>query len=306
VTQQGPKYFFSYARTDGDFVLRLAKELRAAGANVWVDQLDIVGGERWDKAVEAALHDCQGTVVVLSPDAVASNNVMDEVSCALEENKLVVPVLRANCEVPFRLRRVQRVDFTTNFDTGLAELLRALKVDKPASAGTAAAADRVERAATAPPATGRVEQAPAQRTASEKRGLAAGRSLAGFFRAAPGPEAATRRRSTLIGFALGAACGLIWTVLYYDARSRPLEIEVVGIFSVVDAVAGAIAGRLAAGRKLPALLAVIAAVGIVAVGLMTVGNDRDLGEVLLGYVLPVAAILGALAGAGLHRLRARA
>ena len=35
------KVFFSYARTETDFALKLAKDLRDAGANVWIDQLDI-------------------------------------------------------------------------------------------------------------------------------------------------------------------------------------------------------------------------------------------------------------------------
>ena len=43
------KYFFSYAREDSAFVLRLANELREAGLNLWLDQLDILGGQRWDR-----------------------------------------------------------------------------------------------------------------------------------------------------------------------------------------------------------------------------------------------------------------
>jgi len=126
-----PTYFFSYARGDSDFVLKLAKELRAAGANLWLDQLDIIGGERWDRAVEKALMDCQGMILVLSPESVDSHNVMDEVSYALEERKLVVPVLHKDCRIPFRLRRVQRVDFTGDYDSGFNQLLRALRIEQP-------------------------------------------------------------------------------------------------------------------------------------------------------------------------------
>jgi hypothetical protein len=106
------QYFFSYARKDSEFVLKLANELRATGVNLWLDQLDIRGGQHWDRAVEGALESCQGMLVVLSPESVASNNVMDEVSYALEEGKLVVPILFRYCAIPFRLRRVQYVDLT--------------------------------------------------------------------------------------------------------------------------------------------------------------------------------------------------
>ena len=40
------KTFFSYSRDDSEFVLKLAKDLRAAGADVWLDQLDIGAGKR--------------------------------------------------------------------------------------------------------------------------------------------------------------------------------------------------------------------------------------------------------------------
>ena len=130
MTTDAPRYFFSYARSDSEFVLRLARELRAAGAGIWIDQLDILGGERWDQAIERALGSCQGIIVVLSPQSVSSENVMDEVSFALEAKKLIVPVIKAECEVPFRLRRLQDVKFTTDFHAGLGELLKALRIQR--------------------------------------------------------------------------------------------------------------------------------------------------------------------------------
>jgi formylglycine-generating enzyme required for sulfatase activity len=125
------KYFFSYARKDSAFVLRLAKELREVGVNLWLDQLDILGGQRWDRAVEDALQTCQGMIAVLSPEALASHNVMDEVSYALEERKIIIPILLRSCTIPFRLRRVQYIDFTADYQTGFSQLLRALRIDQP-------------------------------------------------------------------------------------------------------------------------------------------------------------------------------
>ena len=120
--------FLSYARADAEFVLRLAKDLRAAGASVWVDQLDITPGQRWDRAVEDALAKCLELVVILSPAAVESTNVMDEVSLALEDGKTVVPVLHRQCKVPFRLRRLQYVDLSLNYSAGVDRLLETLGV----------------------------------------------------------------------------------------------------------------------------------------------------------------------------------
>jgi hypothetical protein len=118
--------FFSYSREDSDFAFRLAGDLKAAGASVWLDQLDIIPGQRWDRAVEAALANCMRMLVILSPASVNSINVMDEVSFALEEEKTVIPVIHKDCTIPFRLRRVQYVDFRHDYARGLKELVRTL------------------------------------------------------------------------------------------------------------------------------------------------------------------------------------
>jgi len=123
--------FFSYARADEEFALKLAKSLRSAGANLWIDQLDIPVGARWDRAVTQALKIAKSVLVILSPAAVESDNVMDEVSFALDQKKLVVPVLYKNCEVPLRLRRVQYIDFTVDFDLALTRLLHAFSIELP-------------------------------------------------------------------------------------------------------------------------------------------------------------------------------
>lgn len=41
-----PKTFFSYSRTDTEFTRKLATDLRNAGADLWIDQLDIQPGTR--------------------------------------------------------------------------------------------------------------------------------------------------------------------------------------------------------------------------------------------------------------------
>jgi len=122
--------FFSYARADAEFALKLAKSLRSAGANLWIDQLDLKGGDQWDSIIEQALTKAESLLVILSPAAVDSKNVMDEVSFALEENKRVVPVVYKPCKIPFRLRRVHRVDFTADFGQGLERLLGDLGIKR--------------------------------------------------------------------------------------------------------------------------------------------------------------------------------
>ena len=66
---------------------------------MWLDQLDIVPGQRWDRAVDDALKGCSRLLVILSPVSLDSDNVMDEVSFALEEKKTVIPVVYKDCAV---------------------------------------------------------------------------------------------------------------------------------------------------------------------------------------------------------------
>jgi len=120
------KAFVSYSRADTDFVLRLCQDLRAAGASIWLDQLDIHPGEDWDEAIERGLFECGQMLAVLSPKSVSSQNVLDEIGYALSKKKPIIPVLHQDCEVPYRLNRIQYVDFRTAYDEPLKHLLSAI------------------------------------------------------------------------------------------------------------------------------------------------------------------------------------
>ncbi len=108
--------------------MTLAKDLREAGADIWIDQLDIPAGSHWDAAVEKALNSSAYVLVILTPSSTASTNVMDEVSFALESGKKIIPVLLEDCLAPFRLRRLQRIDFTSDYTTGFSQLIISLNL----------------------------------------------------------------------------------------------------------------------------------------------------------------------------------
>ena len=122
------KVFISYSRKDSDFALKLGKDLKEKGVNVWLDQLDIKTGQIWDDEVEKALNSRNQFLIILSPESVSSKNVMDELSYAFEENKQIIPVLINDCKRPFRLRRYQFSDFTKDYEKGLNDLLRAFDI----------------------------------------------------------------------------------------------------------------------------------------------------------------------------------
>jgi len=148
-----PTAFFSYSRDDSEFALRLAEDLKSAGANVWLDQLDIQPGQRWARAVQDALNNSPRVLVILSPSAVDSTHVEDEVNFALEEHKTVIPVFYQDCKVPFQLRPFQYVDFRTDYARGLRVMLKTLGVEQTKAIALAliSANRRANAAASAAP-----------------------------------------------------------------------------------------------------------------------------------------------------------
>ncbi len=128
----GGLVFFSYSRQDIALAKELATKLKAAGANTWLDDLDIKPGMPWDDSIESALNEAKTVLVLLSKTSIGSRNVKDEYSFALEEEKTVVPVMLEKCKAPLRLRRLQFVDYTENKDIGLQALKKALGLLKVA------------------------------------------------------------------------------------------------------------------------------------------------------------------------------
>jgi hypothetical protein len=138
-----PIAFFSYSREDSDFALRLAADLKAAGSDVWIDQIDIGPGELWDRKVQSALESCPCLLLILSPASVNSNNVLDEVSYALDKQKTLIPILHRDCDIPFRIRRFQHLDFRSDYDRMLAELRKCLHPSGPPQASTSVSSSPV-------------------------------------------------------------------------------------------------------------------------------------------------------------------
>ncbi|MFT3948700.1 MAG: TIR domain-containing protein [Agriterribacter sp.] len=122
------KFFISYSRVDTPFVLKLANDLKSAGVNIWLDQLNIPPGAHWDNEIETALNSATCVLAIISPQSMESKNAMDEISFALEQNKKVIPVLLSNTETSFRLRRLQRIDFTGEYEKGVNQLLKAIQI----------------------------------------------------------------------------------------------------------------------------------------------------------------------------------
>lgn len=121
------RVFISYARADAPFATRLANSLLKQNFDVWLDLYRLSPGRSWARQIGEALDACQVMVVVLSPRSVASENVEDEWNYYLDQRKQTVCVRVEPCKVPYRLSKLQYVDFhESDYDQALARIAATL------------------------------------------------------------------------------------------------------------------------------------------------------------------------------------
>jgi hypothetical protein len=123
------KCFVSYSRADDKFVNRLTSDLRSHRIAVWRDADSIPAGSSWDAEIEKALSKCSHVLLVATPAAISSPNVIDEIGFALNKKKTVVPLRVEDCELPLRVHRAQWIDFRDpeQYETSLKQLLDQLR-----------------------------------------------------------------------------------------------------------------------------------------------------------------------------------
>src|SRR3974390_3578943 len=115
--------FCSHSSTDSEFAHRLVRDLEEVGIHVWISDRDIKTGVSWAQAVGKALQICDIVILILSPDSIASPEVENEYSYALNKKKKVIPILYRQCEKPYRLDTLEHVDFTGEYDSAFHALL---------------------------------------------------------------------------------------------------------------------------------------------------------------------------------------
>lgn len=126
--------FISYSRRDQEFVSRLASDLNAHVAFVWFDRSTIQPGQKWHDEIVEGIQECKAFILVLSPDAMASKYVREELEMAKQLGKPIFPVIyrpaKWTDEFASLVRDVQTIDlrsgsYTDNFDTLVDGMLAA-------------------------------------------------------------------------------------------------------------------------------------------------------------------------------------
>ena len=94
-----PYVFASYAQADAEQVFPILAHLDKEGFRVWYDE-GIDPGNEWPDEVAKALAGAAFLVVFISPRAVTSQNVRNEINFALNKHKAFVAVHIENTELP--------------------------------------------------------------------------------------------------------------------------------------------------------------------------------------------------------------
>ena len=126
-------HFISYSGVDGlEFALKLCDDLQSGPPSfeAWLDKRRLQSGAAdWDKQLEEAIRDCESLIFVMTADSVEDESVCkNEWVQALKYKKPILLVrFHATAGPPFRLNSRQFIDFTGNFETGLARLRKDLQ-----------------------------------------------------------------------------------------------------------------------------------------------------------------------------------
>ena len=151
MTEGGWDVFVSYGHEDAEWVRVLAGNLHRAGFDVFLDEWELVGGDRVTGRLEEAIRGSVNGVLVVSPHALSRPWVREEYEALLRQaveqpGRRLIPVLYADAELPLFLANRLWVDFRGAGTTGpeyearLGELVRCLQgrpaADRPARDGT--------------------------------------------------------------------------------------------------------------------------------------------------------------------------
>jgi len=132
------KVFISHANEDMAIARRIADGLKKMGLEAWLAESEILPGENFAAMISDALDDSQAMVVIITPNALRSPWVRQEIEYALGKQSYsgrVVPVVAGPAgempsdRIPWILRRLQMIVLpdAEPQDEGIRQIAAALR-----------------------------------------------------------------------------------------------------------------------------------------------------------------------------------
>ena len=131
--------FISYAYEDQVFAKWLARKLAFYGYGVWIDQIEILGGESWVKEVDVAIKDRSFRLLgLLSKSSIGKDNPRKERTLALQLGKqrktddFLITLNLDGVQPDWTLSDISWISFRESWADGLRRLLKKLEsLDAP-------------------------------------------------------------------------------------------------------------------------------------------------------------------------------
>ena len=123
--------FISYSSKDRERVTPIVKQLESHGVSVWFDQEGIEGSDLWRSEIVKGIEGCKVLLLMASETAVASKNVVKEVSLASDRNKRLLPVYLEAVQIPetleYQLAGIHHITYYSGEeDQNINRILRSL------------------------------------------------------------------------------------------------------------------------------------------------------------------------------------
>lgn len=127
-----PSVFISHRGSDTQEAEKLAQEIRAAGHQVWLDQWNITLGDSIVARINEGLEGSAYVVLCYSKSGVdvpwMGREWMSALARKLNGNAVtLLPVVLTGGTAPAILADLKYADLSTNWSSGMTELLRAIK-----------------------------------------------------------------------------------------------------------------------------------------------------------------------------------
>ncbi len=119
--------FLSYARQDSHFALRLAADLENLKHQIWVDSINLTGGEEWYDELERAIREADIFIAIITPSSTHSKWCKRDWLFADKLQKIIIPILLEG-DIPYFFISTQIIYFRNeNYENNLKKLLEILK-----------------------------------------------------------------------------------------------------------------------------------------------------------------------------------
>lgn len=130
------RVFISYARDDGEYARRLFADLKNVGFDPWLDEENLLPGQKWKPQIDKAIRESNFFLALLSSNSVNKKGfaqhellrALDELEKYPESQIFLIPVRLDECQPSnSSLLALNRADLFPSYEAGFEKLLRALR-----------------------------------------------------------------------------------------------------------------------------------------------------------------------------------